>query len=528
MARPRSVATLALVVTALIAAGVGCSGGGTAPEPTTTLDVGGVQIEAASGLTRVAIASPSTSRIAFTALYGARIVRAAQVGRGLIAYSSTAGAAGATDIFTLPPEGGTPTRLTGNASYEDCPRWSPDGTKIAFESTRDGNREIYVMNADGSGQTRLTNALGADSTAAWSPDGAKIAFVSERTGFPDIWVMNADGSGQTDVTNTPGVYEREPSWSPDGRRIAFAGLVATYQIYTMLADGTGRAAITDNAAQNITPAWSPDGGTIAYASSQNGTYDIWLMDADGSSPYTITSGSAADAWPQWSSDGARIVFQRDHGNGYDAWICDATGGNATNITNDARGDDATPSSCPGTRIVRALIGATGTDGGKSPVLGASRPFLLLGFTDRALTTAVSVTSPPTLWNTITASALTGTGTRLVAVQIEGSQLDNIVEDRGRGLAPRVWSTPGSPATKSIVVFVSAETGAITTVLGSGATAYAASASAPSPRLEGETIVVEGRFSTVCTAADPAGDATPDGARRVVLDAATGEVLAVED
>jgi Tol biopolymer transport system component len=57
----------------------------------------------------------------------------------------------------------------GDSASDGVPAWSPDGTRIAFESERDGNLEIYVMNADGSGVTRLTNDPASDSTPAWSP-----------------------------------------------------------------------------------------------------------------------------------------------------------------------------------------------------------------------------------------------------------------------------------------------------------------------------------------------------------------------
>jgi Tol biopolymer transport system component len=60
-------------------------------------------------------------------------------------------------------------RLTNNDASDRQPAWSPDGTKIAFNSERDGNREIYVMNADGSGLTRLTNNDASDWDPAWSP-----------------------------------------------------------------------------------------------------------------------------------------------------------------------------------------------------------------------------------------------------------------------------------------------------------------------------------------------------------------------
>ncbi len=73
--------------------------------------------------------------------------------------------------------------------------------KIAFTSTRDGNREIYTMNADGTNQVRLTNNNIIDDHPKWSPDGKKIAFLSQNSsGAFAIFVMNHDGSGKTEIT----------------------------------------------------------------------------------------------------------------------------------------------------------------------------------------------------------------------------------------------------------------------------------------------------------------------------------------
>jgi TolB protein len=63
------------------------------------------------------------------------------------------------------------------------PAWSPAGTKIAFQSTRDGNAEIHVMNADDTGQTNLSDNPAFDTDPSWSPDGTKIAFTSGRDGI---------------------------------------------------------------------------------------------------------------------------------------------------------------------------------------------------------------------------------------------------------------------------------------------------------------------------------------------------------
>jgi len=98
----------------------------------------------------------------------------------------------------------------------------PDGTegedegegegKIAFLSERDGNLEIYVMKADGSNQTRITNNPAGDLDPCFSPDGTKIAFASERDGgLGEIYVMKADGSNQTRLTNNS-AEDGAPSW----------------------------------------------------------------------------------------------------------------------------------------------------------------------------------------------------------------------------------------------------------------------------------------------------------------------------
>ena len=103
------------------------------------------------------------------------------------------------------------TQLTIDPGSDDQPAWAPDGTRIAFQSNRDGNNEIYVMNANGSSQTRLTNNTSPDGEPTWSPDGTRIAFQSARNSDLGIYVMNADGTGQTPLTNNPAI-DTSPAW----------------------------------------------------------------------------------------------------------------------------------------------------------------------------------------------------------------------------------------------------------------------------------------------------------------------------
>jgi len=88
------------------------------------------------------------------------------------------------------------------------------------------------MNADGSGQTRLTYNMATDQSPDWSPDGSKIAFYSNRDGNYEIYVMNADGSGQTRLTSNTAIDE-EPDW---GRR----PVARKIQRLSMQAQPTGR------------------------------------------------------------------------------------------------------------------------------------------------------------------------------------------------------------------------------------------------------------------------------------------------
>ena len=88
---------------------------------------------------------------------------------------------------------GDATRLVTSTSVDFEPVASPDGRRIAFVSSRDGNDEIYVANTDGSGATRLTKHSAYDYDPAWSPDSRRIAFASGRTGDSEIYVVDAGG-----------------------------------------------------------------------------------------------------------------------------------------------------------------------------------------------------------------------------------------------------------------------------------------------------------------------------------------------
>ncbi|HEU4698410.1 MAG TPA: Ig-like domain-containing protein [Gemmatimonadales bacterium] len=248
-------------------------------------------------------------------------------GAGLIAYATDKD--GDYEIYVADVDGGEPRRLTQSAGDDLNPVWSPDGTKIAFASYRDGatNAEIYVAEADGSNPRRLTNDSGRDWEPAWSPDGTKIAFSSQRDGNFELYVMNADGTDQVRLTNTS-AQEATPVWSPDGSRIAFEYLgTGSGDIYVMAADGSNRQRLTTSGSMDALPAWSPDGTRLAFASERDGigNFEIYVMNADGSSQTRLTNSPAEDYGAGWSPDGTRLVFVSHRDGTPKLWMMNADG-----------------------------------------------------------------------------------------------------------------------------------------------------------------------------------------------------------
>jgi Tol biopolymer transport system component len=236
------------------------------------------------------------------------------------------GAGKASEIWAIRPDGSDSRRLTSNEFFDDDPDWSPDGSRIVLVSAQDSTPgaptrrpEVFLMNADGSEMRRLLVTAGPARHPRWSPDGTRIAFATYdpvAAGY-QVYVMNSDGSNVRLLTSAP-IENFSPEWSPDGRSLLFLSNRSPRNWWTMYvigADGSGERLFAGNAAcaTNVQEArWSPDGSRIAY-SCDDRFGGIFTIRADGTQPSPVSTSAGdleADFGPVWSPDGRQLAFTR--------------------------------------------------------------------------------------------------------------------------------------------------------------------------------------------------------------------------
>ncbi len=178
---------------------------------------------------------------------------------------------GASLIYVLPSEGGTPRQVTElGPSYWHG--WSPDGKTLVYCAERNGNFDIYAVPVAGGQEVRLTDAEGPDDGPDYSHDGKYIYYNSQRTGIMRLWRMDANGKNQKQITSDEQYADWFPHPSPDGKWIIFlsynkdveghpankeVALRIKPKVLTKLFGGQGTINV---------PSWSPDSRNVAFVS----------------------------------------------------------------------------------------------------------------------------------------------------------------------------------------------------------------------------------------------------------------------
>jgi len=223
------------------------------------------------------------------------------------------------DLVTLTGDPAADTRsvraLTEDDEGDYRPMWSPDGSRIAFTSTRTGYRSIWVMNADGTGARELTPLKADYGWPAWSPDGRSVVYASNRTGNHEIYLQSIDGGPPRRLTVSR-VFNGQASFTPDGRGLFFESADRSGNPILKRADlASGRTEVVANADDEF-PTVSPDGQLVAVTSEPEYDEEVplyVLRAADGSRVFEtrIFSSGHLVTWTPDSGSIVAVVREKD-------------------------------------------------------------------------------------------------------------------------------------------------------------------------------------------------------------------------
>jgi len=282
------------------------------------------------------------------------------------------------NIWVVDVAGGAPRRFTAGPRRDLEPRWSPDGSRLAFlsERTAKDKLQLYVMPGDGGEATKLTALDNGVSAIAWAPDGARLAFVSPVGGYkepegedekrksrparvitsvkyrfngegfiydrrPHVFVVSLDGASPTQVTEGDFI-DADPTWSPDGESLVFVSARHgarddddASDLWRVPAKGGTPQRLTATTGPVMLPAFSPDGRTIAFLAraalnAYGRNVQLFTVPADGGQATCLSSAldrssGALHVRPSWSPDGRSLTVAAEDRGDIGLWRVVATG-----------------------------------------------------------------------------------------------------------------------------------------------------------------------------------------------------------
>jgi uncharacterized protein YjdB len=189
--------------------------------------------------------------------------------------------------------------------------------EIVLASSRSGRFQLYAAERSNLAQLRkVADDTAAASEPAFSPDGSRLAFVTTRDGLPEIYVMDADGTNVARLTNSPAA-DGAPGFSADGQAVLYQSQRTGHrQIFLQPITGSIATQLTQEPADNSRPTMSLDGELIAFVSNRDGNNDVWLMAKDGSNQRNFTkSPQTKQGAPHFLRDGslAYLVERKEGG-----------------------------------------------------------------------------------------------------------------------------------------------------------------------------------------------------------------------
>ena len=221
------------------------------------------------------------------------------------------------DIYKMNSDGTKQIKLTrkhgtGHYPHNNCPKLSPDGTKIAYHSDTDSHDRyaIWTMNIDGSNQKRITEKEGL--FAEWSPDGKTLIFSGRRNGVWEILMIPSNGGEESNLSNNFR-KAKKPGWGaicsyhPNGKSIVYTH-VREKVLYAMDLETNVIKQLSPSNHKYTNPAFSKDGLSIAVIRKISDSYDLITISPDGKNGKVIAKKALSYSRPAWSNSGKELLF----------------------------------------------------------------------------------------------------------------------------------------------------------------------------------------------------------------------------
>ncbi|HEX7241106.1 MAG TPA: hypothetical protein VF263_12610, partial [Longimicrobiaceae bacterium] len=259
------------------------------------------------------------------------------------------------DVWTVPARGGEARLLVSHPATEQRPLYSPDGTRLAFVSTRTGGGDVYVLTFATGEVRRVTHDDGLDQLDGWSRDGRWLYFSStsrDVAGMNDLFRVGAEGGTPMQVSADRYTNEFFAAESPDGGALAFTARgISSGQWWRLgsshldqselwtLRPATGRyEQVTPRGSRNVWPMWGADGRTLFFVSDRGGAQNVWAQAPGGEARQVTRFRDGRVLWPAVTPDGRTMVFERD----FALWRLDTATGAAAEVPVTLRGAASSP------------------------------------------------------------------------------------------------------------------------------------------------------------------------------------------
>ncbi|HSG48879.1 MAG TPA: hypothetical protein VLA43_13755, partial [Longimicrobiales bacterium] len=253
---------------------------------------------------------------------------------------------GCPNIWVMDTDATDPLALTqgGVERCNELPRWSPDGSYVAFTSSRNPGEwgwSAWAIHPDGTGLVHLSGSSASvertDLVHGWTPDGRAV-FHGWESGAVTTFAALPGGAGPTPLFTVPG--DETPFWSPSGQKLAFVThRDGNAEVYLADGDGSNLLNLSVNAAEDRLPAeggapspWSPDGARLAFMSGRDGSVQIHVVDVGTGEVERITEGPNVPTFGGWSPDGEWIAFSAGPVGERDVYVVQADGSMTVNVT----------------------------------------------------------------------------------------------------------------------------------------------------------------------------------------------------